>query len=272
MAVRKNYYVYVYIDPRSFEEFYYGKGRGARKNAHLVDPSDTIKTRRIAAIRKEGQEPIVRVIARGLSEGEALLVEKTLLWKLGKWTDNLASGHYADRFRPHNTLHKELSGFDYRNGIYYYNVGEGPHRNWDDYVRFGFISGGQGERWRDAIRGFRPGDVFVAYLKRHGFVGIGVIKTEAQRVRDVRIDGTPLLALPLRCRNMGDNKDNANRSEYVCLVDWIKSADRKNARWRSNPKLFTTTHIRASLDGQPSTVEFVGAAFGVSIRDLLRSQ
>jgi hypothetical protein len=29
------YYVYVYIDPRNFEEFYYGKGKASRKDAHL---------------------------------------------------------------------------------------------------------------------------------------------------------------------------------------------------------------------------------------------
>ena len=26
-----SYYVYVYIDPRNFEEFYFGKGKGSRK-------------------------------------------------------------------------------------------------------------------------------------------------------------------------------------------------------------------------------------------------
>ena len=26
-----DYYVYVYIDPRNYEEFYFGKGRGSRK-------------------------------------------------------------------------------------------------------------------------------------------------------------------------------------------------------------------------------------------------
>ena len=69
-----DYYVYVYIDPRNFEEFYYGKGRGSRKNAHLEDESDTQKAKRIAAIKKDGLEPIIRVIARGLTEQEALLV------------------------------------------------------------------------------------------------------------------------------------------------------------------------------------------------------
>jgi hypothetical protein len=29
--MKNDYYVYVYIDPRNFEEFYYGKGRGNRK-------------------------------------------------------------------------------------------------------------------------------------------------------------------------------------------------------------------------------------------------
>jgi len=43
-----DYYVYVYIDPRNFEEFYYGKGCGSRKDAHLLEQSDSPKSRRIA--------------------------------------------------------------------------------------------------------------------------------------------------------------------------------------------------------------------------------
>jgi hypothetical protein len=116
-----DYYVYVYIDPRNLKEFYYGKGTGSRKEAHLLDTSDSAKAKRIKEIKKEGLEPIIRVIARGLDENEALLIEKTLLWKLDGLT-NISSGHFADKFRPHDTLHKELSGFDYQNGFYYYNV------------------------------------------------------------------------------------------------------------------------------------------------------
>jgi hypothetical protein len=73
------------------------------------------------------------------------------------------TGHFADKFRPHNTLHRELSGLDYRNGFYDYNVVDGPCRPWDDYDKFGFISAGQGVRWRDALMGFQPGDGFAAY-------------------------------------------------------------------------------------------------------------
>src|SRR5438445_8913238 len=98
-----DYYVYVYIDPRNNEEFYYGKGTGSRKEMHLPNEMGTGIERRISEIKKEGLNPVIRVIARGLSEDQAFLVEKTLLWKLGKWTENVATGNFADKFRPPDT-------------------------------------------------------------------------------------------------------------------------------------------------------------------------
>lgn len=176
-----DYYVYVYIDPRNYEEFYYGKGKGSRKNAHLASASDSEKSARILGIRKEGLEPIIRVIARGLTEAEALLIEKTLLWKLGKNLTNIASGHYAEKFRPHDKLHLELSGFDYQSGVYYYNVGQGPHRTWADFFKYKFISAGGGQKqWRNAMLQFNKGDIIAAYLKGAGYVGIGRILATAR--------------------------------------------------------------------------------------------
>lgn len=269
MSNSQDYYVYVYIDPRNFEEFYYGKGRGSRKDAHLSDNSDSEKTRRIAAIQKEGLEPIIRVIARGLSEHDALLVEKTLLWKLGNQLTNIASGHYANNFRPHSTLHLKLTGFDYQSGFYYYNVGEGPTRNWDDYKKFGFISAGQGVRWRDAMLGFKKGDLVAAYLKGRGFVGIGKLTSEAKPISQVFIDDKPLLSHELQCAGMGKNMASMELCEYVATVKWLNVVDRLEAKWKTKSGLYTTTHVRASLDGQPTTVEFLEKAFSISVREHL---
>ncbi len=268
--MNNDYYVYVYIDPRNFEEFYYGKGKGSRKESHLFGKSDTDKAKRIAQIKKEGLEPIIRVIAANLTEDQALLIETTLIWKLGKWTDNISAGSFSRLFRSPNTMHRELPGFDFRNGLYYYNVGEGPHRNWDDYVKFGFISAGQGIQWRDQICRFVPGDAFVAYLKGHGFGGVGRIKEKAQMVRDVRIGNKQLLDLDLRCQRMSDNSDNKEKSEYVALVDWLKTCTREKAKWTPKSQLYTTTWVRASLDAQPFTVKYVEDAFELDIRALLR--
>ena len=261
-----DYYVYAYIDPRNLEEFYYGKGRGSRKDAHLSDASTTAKTQRIAAIRREGLEPLVRVYVRGLSEREALLIEKTLLWKLGKLTTNVATGAFADNFRPHDNLHKELSGFDFQNAIFYYNVGEGQHRNWDDYVNYGFISAGQGPRWRDAMLGFKPGDIVAAYLKRHGYVGIARILAPALMASSILIKDKPLLSLPLICAGLADNAGNKLKSEYVCKVKWLATVTRDHAKWQSASKLFTSQLVRASLDGQPATVKFLQEKFNLDIR------
>lgn len=263
------YYVYTYIDPRNLEEFYYGKGKGSRKSAHVFDVSDSEKARRIRDIKKAGLKPMIRVIASGLTETEALLVEATLIWKLGKFTTNIVAGHFASKFRPHNTYHVELSGFDYESGIYYYNVGEGPHRNWDDYLKFGFISAGQGRRWRDAMLGFQKGDVVAAYLKRYGFVGIGKVLEPARRFRDIEIRGKRLIDLELTCPNMRENSDDAENSEYVALVKWIKTVPRNEARWKANAGLYTTTHVRASLDKQPETIDFLDKEFGLDIRALV---
>lgn len=264
-----NYYVYVYIDPRNFEEFYYGKGKGSRKNAHLFEESDSKKSQRIALIKQAGLEPIIRVIARDLSEHDALLVEKTLLWKLGRQLTNVSSGHYSSNFRPHDTHHLLLAGFDYQNGIYYYNVGEGQHRSWDDYVRYGFISGGHGARFRDAMLGFQPGDVAVAYLKKYGFVGIAQLIDRAKPVRDVSINGRPLLNHNLECPSLGKHAESDELCEYVAPVTWLRAVDRSEAKWKSRSGLYTTTHVRASLDGQPTTLEFLEKEFDLDLRELV---
>ena len=215
------YYVYVYIDPRNFEEFYYGKGTGSRKNAHLTDDSDSEKSKRIKAIHKEGLKPIIKVIAKDLTEGEAFLIEKTLIWKLGRNLTNQSSGHFADKFRPHDTFHQDLSGFDFKNGLYYINVGEGEHRCWDDCKELGFLSAGQEKKWSDPIRTLEPGDIIVAYLKNHGYVGIGRVVEKAVKVNDFRINGKSLHDSDLKVPNIFDNCDN-DKSEYLVKIEWIK--------------------------------------------------
>jgi len=264
-----NYYVYVYIDPRNFQEFYYGKGKGSRKDAHLGENSDSEKSRRINAIKTEGLEPIIRVIARNLSEHDALLVEKTLLWKLGRQLTNISSGHYASNFRPHDVFHKRISGFDFQNGFYYYNVGEGVHRNWDDYIEYGFISAGQAPRFRDAMLGFHKGDMIAAYLKGHGFVGIGQITQTAMPVREVLIENVPLLQKKLTCPNISENSNNPEKSEYVALVNWISSYSRSKAKWKAKSGLFTSQLVRASMDSQPETVKYLEREFAVIVSEYM---
>lgn len=269
-----DYYVYVYIDPRNLEEFYYGKGRGSRKDAHLSDDGDSDKARRIRDIRREGLLPEIRVIAAGLDEQEALLIETTLIWKLGKYTTNLAAGHFSGKFRPHNTLHRRLSGFDFRNRLYYFNVGDdgGGWRVWEDCRRYGFISAGGDPRWRDPMLGFETGDIAAAYLKGRGFVGIARILDRAVRADAFRVDGKPLSALDMKSKGAGfwDYPHDPDRAEYLCRVEWLASRSRDDALpARKREGIYTTTHVRASLDGQQRTIDYLERGFDLPLRELV---
>jgi len=264
-----NFYVYVYIDPRNHDEFYYGKGRGSRKDSHLTENSHSAKSKQIKEIQAEGLDPVVRVIARNLSETDALLVEKTLLWKLGKHLTNVSTGYFADNFRPHNTLHTKLGGFDYENSLYYFNVGEGETRCWADYRKYGFISAGQGMQWREQISSFEKGDVIAAYLKGKGFVGVGRIVSQAKPVREVFINNKPLLSYPLKQPNLANNQNNDDMSEYVAVVEWLSSVKANDAKWKPKSGLYTTPLVKASLANQPKTVAYLEEVFDISFEELL---
>lgn len=266
-----DYYVYVYIDPRNFEEFYYGKGRGSRKYAHLEDESDSPKAQRIRDILAAGVEPIIRVIASELCEHDALMIEATLLWKLGKYTTNQVAGHFTGNFRPHNTLHRELSGFDFANGLYYFNVGEGPHRNWADCHRLGIASAGgiseKGKKWGDEIAAFQTGDIIAAYIKGAGYIAIGRISAEAKPAREVFINGQSLL---LECPYMIE-RSATETTEHVCQVEWVRTVDKSQAlRGGKKAGIFASQLVRASLDNQPVTVAALEKHFEISFSDLLR--
>jgi hypothetical protein len=268
MNTTADYYVYVYIDPRNYEEFYYGKGKGNRKDAHLTDDSDSDKAKRIGEIKKAGLKPIIRVIVKDLTEKEAFLIEKTLIWKLGKTLTNKSTGHFAEKFRPHNTVYRELQGFDFRNEIYYVNVGEGPHRNWDDCKRYGFLSAGQGKRFSDPLKSLQPGDIVVAYLKTHGFVGVGIVQQKAVHVDEFKFKGKSIRDLSMVEPFIIDNCDN-EKAEFLLKVNWKKSFDRTEAKWKPNSGLFTSQLIKASLQGQPRTLEYLEKEFEITFSNLL---
>jgi hypothetical protein len=104
--------------------------------------------------------------------------------------------------------------------------------------------------------GLHVGDIFVAHLKKHGYVGVGRIISPAQMIRDGRINGKRLLDMPLTPPEPNHDINNPDQCEYVCQVKWIKSFPREDAKWIPKSGLFTTPTIRASLENQPVTIDF----------------
>ena len=90
VAERLGYYVYLYVDSRTDEPFYVGKGKGNRALAHLSDKSESHKTRVLKELSEAGYEPRIEILARSLPDSlTALRVEAAVIDLLG--LDNLTN-------------------------------------------------------------------------------------------------------------------------------------------------------------------------------------
>jgi hypothetical protein len=263
------YYVYCYIDPRNYEVFYYGKGTGSRSRAHLLDQGKSEKASRIGQIRLDEGEPIIRVIATDLTAEQALLVESALIWNLGNRLTNKNSGQYARKFRPHNTLHRNLEGFDFSRRTHFFNVGESDHRSWDDCRAYGFLSAGYGLKFANQVRQLHKKDVVAAYLSKYGYVGIGRVMAEAVPIRDFRIGNKSLVQMQkqLKVPKVCHDSDDLEKCEWVIGVKWLVQKNREDAIWK--PGLFTTPMVRASLAKHPKTIRYIEREFGVKFDEIV---
>jgi uncharacterized protein len=268
--VKNDYYVYVYIDPRDYSEFYYGKGRGARKSAHLDDKTDTEKTRIISEIKRVGLDPIIRVIAKDLTEDQAFLIEKTLIWKLGKSLSNISTGMFSDKFRPMKSLYKELYGFDYYNGIYFFNCGDDGknQRKWEDFREYGFITAGGAPKYSDPIRTFEIGDIACVYLSKFGYVGVGKVLSKAVIEDDFKISGQSIFEIDL-AGGYEKNRSPKEDREYMCRVEWISSVERDRAYFERKSGLYSPVSVKASMQNQDYTIKKIEEYFDIDISKFL---
>jgi hypothetical protein len=276
MNAAENYYVYCYIDPRTGKEFYYGKGKRGRKLAHLRAQGKSEKAKKIRRIQAGGAKRFIKVIAANLTQDQAFLVEAALIWKLRELLTNKNSGHYKTKFRPQNTLDKELEGFDFSHRSHFFNVGEhfddGANRSWDDCYKYGFVSTGYAPKYRDQALQLRKGDVVVAYSSGHGYVGIGKVKTEAVPACEFRIGNKNLKQMLKQRRlvatNMCHHYDNPNKCEYVTRIKWRVRKKREEALWEK--WFFCGRQIRESLENQSKTRNYIERKWRVKFAKLLK--
>jgi hypothetical protein len=148
-------------------------------------------------------------------------------------------------------------------GFYFVNVGEGEHRNWDDCRKYGFLSAGQGEKYGNAMKKLKPGDLVFAYMKGLGYVGFGTITQAAMMARDFTPDGSDkkLLDRPLKQPGMSDNKDDPAFSEWVVGVKWQKTFERDQAKRFQG--IFANQNIVCLLR-DTATADFLRREFGIA--------
>jgi hypothetical protein len=179
----------------------------------------------------------------------------------------LASGEFVGRawLKDPEEMQERTQGRNHApwSGFYFVNVGEGEHRNWDDCKRYGFLSAGQGEKYGNAMKQLKPGDLVFAYMKGLGYVGFGTVMQSAVMVRDFAPDGfdKKLLDLRLKQPNLSENKDDPVFSEWVVGIKWEKAFERDEAKRYQG--IFANQNIVCLLR-DTATVDFLRKEFGVA--------
>lgn len=147
-------------------------------------------------------------------------------------------------------------------GYWFVNVGEGPHRNWDDCRKYGFVGAGQGEKYSRPLKKLKAGDPIFAYMKGLGYVGFGNVLGEAKPLHEFTVgpDSIPVSELPLRAPSFTENAGDPVLSEWFVPVEWVKTFPREKARWFAGG--FANQNIVCKLR-HPETVQFLEREFGV---------
>lgn len=147
-------------------------------------------------------------------------------------------------------------------GYWFVNVGEGPHRNWDDCREYGFVAAGGGEKYSRPLQKLAEGDPVFAYMKGLGYVGFGKVRGEAKPVDEFTVgnDSTPVTELPLRAPDFMEHVVDPARTEWFVPVEWVKTFGRDEARWFVGG--FANQNIVCKLR-HPETVQFLEREFGV---------
>jgi hypothetical protein len=270
MKTDSNYYVYAYFDPRNYEMLYVGKGQGNRKYAHLPSKAGTATERRIHEIERARLKPLIKVVAASLTEDQAFLVEKALIWRTGESLTNVSGGHFADNFRPPNTLHLSLPGFDTAHGIFFVNACHWEDgRQWDDCRRYGFLASGYGRKYSLQLDRLEVGSIAAAYQSESGYVGIARIIAKAVPARDFRYHGRPLRPRMLRGRELLHDAEDDEKCEYLVAVKWIRQVPLEDAKFRRRAGLFTPRLVVASLSEESKTLQYLEQQFKVNFQRLL---
>lgn len=84
VAQHLGYYVYLYVDPRTEQVFYVGKGQGQRVLSHLSAAGESRKAQILAELRQAQLSPRLDILAHGLpDEATAYRIEAAAIDLLG---------------------------------------------------------------------------------------------------------------------------------------------------------------------------------------------
>ena len=127
-------------------------------------------------------------------------------------------------------------------------------------------------KWANQMRQLHTADVVVAYLRKHGYVGIGRVTAEAVPARDFRIGNKMLEQCDLNVPRICHDSDDLEKCEYIVKLKWLVAKKREEAIWKKKYGLFTSKQVRVSLANQPKTLRYIEKEWGLKFDRILEQE
>jgi hypothetical protein len=143
---------------------------------------------------------------------------------------------------------------------YFVNVGEGPHRHWDDCRKYSFFCAGHGERFANQMQAIPVGSEVFLYLSQYGYVAMAKTTSAALPMDQYQVGGIPIAELPLVAPKATEFLNDHLMCEWLISVDWLKSLDRNEALRKKGLYVHVATSCRIK---DPITIQYLRKAFAI---------
>lgn len=151
---------------------------------------------------------------------------------------------------------------------FYVTFKEEAWRNWEDAVKYGFLSAGKGRKYSRMLERLQPGHYVCAYIPKTGYLGVGEVTSSAVPIKDFPFteNGQVVAApqLPFKATDALHDFNDPELSEWLVGVNWLQVVPREQAL--SGPDLFSNPYIACRLTDQ-GTLDALTKRFPQAFQD-----
>ena len=135
---------------------------------------------------------------------------------------------------------------------FYVSLGDSRHRTWEDWIEYGFVSGGGGKWYSQTLDLLFPGARVFVNIPGSGYVGVGEVHGKSVPITEFRVQHNgsliPVLEASLRAPDLAEHAQDPDRYEYFVSVEWIRTVPKEEAYWEKG--LFAIQHTACRLRNQ----------------------
>ena len=152
------------------------------------------------------------------------------------------------------------------NGEFFVSFGDDEQRSWEDARKYGFVSAGGGAWYSRTLNLLKPTDRIWVRIPKIGYVGVGVVESEAIPASEFVVDdnGKALSILDIKTSAKYGSRVNTEDQEFFVKIKWLKTFSRAEAYDELGFFGNQNTVCKPTAPRWRSTVEHLKNRFGIN--------